>query len=168
MLTGDKRPTWTVYCHLPINLSPPLHLAFIPKIGDRLKTLNFQTVDSMIFCQSAGYGFRVEGFLAEYLVCYIRAAVHRPCMHWRGKAPGPDNALAFITAEKFIDLSREKWAKWQLPFIAWDALFSWLFSSTAFCNDEMRWFLSCHLWTTLAGGVYMRPFCITLQEMMPM
>ena len=49
MLTGDKRPTWTVYCHLPINLSPPLHLAFIPKIGDRLKTLNFQTVDSMIF-----------------------------------------------------------------------------------------------------------------------
>ncbi len=26
----------------------------------------------------------------------------------------------------------------------------------------------CDLWTTLAGGVYMRPFCITLQEMMPM
>ena len=25
-----------------------------------------------------------------------------------------------------------------------------------------------NLWTTLAGGVYMRPFCITLQEMMPM
>ncbi len=24
------------------------------------------------------------------------------------------------------------------------------------------------MWTTLAGGVYMRPFCIILQEMMPM
>ncbi len=49
-----------------------------------------------------------------------------------------------------------------------------------------KWYISCigkgttgganswkrtdgaYMWTTLAGGVYMRPFCITLQEMMPM
>ncbi len=35
-------------------------------------------------------------------------------------------------------------------------------------RNGIYWVIPCNLRTTLAGGVYMRPFCITLQEMMPM
>ena len=36
------------------------------------------------------------------------------------------------------------------------------------CQEPASANSTADLWTTLAGGVYMRPFCITFQEIMPM